>query len=676
MALGILSRDAVERAIAEYDALGRDAFLNKHGFGRATAYALVVDGREYDPKAIAGVAYGFDHPDEGTLKNTEFNGGHPLRAAFRPAGYEVVLRTTPGAVEIKERLERFMAAYPDARSDQFRGDHPVQSLLKELGDELAKSGPLAVRPDVRVKTSVGQGNWAGVPWVALLDARVTQSTLSGVYPVLLFREDMSGVYLALAQGTQQLKQQGRAYMLEQLELAATRVRGLIDEELGAREFTPGNEIDLGAGNLARDYAASTIVHKFYERGRIPEDSEILRDLEAVLNLSDADIAQATGEGRPRAETVGLSDVATAFRAAVDASGLLVPKGHGDRVTSLIAALVTKPFVILSGMSGSGKTQLALRLGEWFGHGPNGRRFLPVAVRPDWTGPESLFGYEDALRPAVNGKAAWFVPSTLSFLLAAAEEPDMPYLLLLDEMNLAHVERYFSDFLSGVETRDAILPNLARGQDGEWRLRSETEQFVPLPRNVFVIGTVNVDETTYQFSPKVLDRATTFEVRTRTDELMDDTVRPNAVTPADTEHLRTLVSRVLDDTWHSGNTGTVAIAKALRDLHGRLSESDDEFGHRVFYESKRLAAALGELGISDRNAVLDHLLLLKILPRIHGSRRRAEPVLKRLAAFAMDPDGPQAIDPSGTSEPALPMTMSKVARMLRSVEINQFVSFTD
>ena len=95
MGLGVLSREAIERAIAEYDELGRDAFLSKHGFGRATTYALVVDGREYDPKAIAGVAYGFDHPEEGTLKNTEFNGGLQLRPAFRPAGFDVVLRTTP-----------------------------------------------------------------------------------------------------------------------------------------------------------------------------------------------------------------------------------------------------------------------------------------------------------------------------------------------------------------------------------------------------------------------------------------------------------------------------------------------------------------------------------------------------------------------------------------------------
>src|SRR4051794_5485856 len=132
MALGALSRTAIERAIAEYDELGRDAFLSKYGFGRATSYALIVDGREYDPKAIAGVAYGFDHPDEGILKNTEFNGGHQLRSAYRPAGFDVVLRTPADAAVLKELFERFMTAYPGARRGPFRGDHAVQGLLRSL----------------------------------------------------------------------------------------------------------------------------------------------------------------------------------------------------------------------------------------------------------------------------------------------------------------------------------------------------------------------------------------------------------------------------------------------------------------------------------------------------------------------------------------------------------------
>ena len=676
MGLGVLSREAIERAISEYDELGRDAFLSKHGFGRATTYALVVGGREYDPKAIAGVAFGFDHPEEGTLQNTEFNGGLQLRPAFRPAGFDVVLRTQPDSFVLQELLERFMAEYPDARSGPFRGDHPVQSLMRRITEQLQQSTPLTGRPEVTVKGSVGLGNWAGVPWVAFLDRRVTTSTQSGVYPVLLFREDMTGVYVGVAQGTQLMKQQGRQFMLDELGRAAARVRELISPDLLARGFASDDDVRLGSGSLARDYEASTIVHKLYERGRVPADAELLQDLDAVLDLSDADIDRGRAPSDAHGGFEMLPQVIAAFRSSVDASGLLVAPGHGDRVRSFISALVTKPFVILSGMSGSGKTQLALRLGEYFGTGPHGRRALAVSVRPDWTGPEALFGYEDALRPAIDGQAAWFVPDTLAFMLAAAEEPDMPHLLLLDEMNLAHVERYFSDFLSGVESRDAILPNLARGEDGEWRIASSTEPRVPIPRNVFVVGTVNVDETTYQFSPKVLDRATTFEVRTSTAELNDEVRRPTAIAHGEITHLRTLVNLVLDDTWQARSFQRPVIAAALRDLHQRLTESDDEFGHRVFYESLRLAAALEWSGVVERNALLDHLILLKILPRIHGSRRRAEPVLKRLAAFAADPDGPRELDSVAVDEPALPMTMSKLRRMLRAVEINQFVSFTD
>ena len=671
MPLGTLTRESIERAIAEFDDLGRDAFLSKYGFGRATSYALVVNGREYDPKAIAGVAYGLDHPAEGPLKNTDFSGGVQLRSAYRPAGFDVVLRTRADSFDLRDLLEQFMSDYLAAKTQPYSGSHAIHGIVRQLTEALATSSPLIARPDVKVKASVGLGNWAGVPWIAFLDARSTTSTQRGVYPVVLFREDMKGVYLTVAQGVTDLRQQGRRHMLERLAEAAERVRGCATSDLWSRGFVDGNDIGLGSSPLARDYTASTIVHKFYEAGNVPDDSTILQDLDAALDLVDADLQVTSSAGGPDLEIV-----ATAFREAVDASGLRVPTGHGDRVLALLAALVTKPFVILSGMSGSGKTQLALRLGEWFGTGPRGRRFLPVPVRPDWTGPEALFGYEDALRPAVAGKAAWFVPSTLEFLLAAAAEPDMPYLLLLDEMNLAHVERYFSDFLSGVESRDAVLPNLSRGPDGEWRLLSDSESLVPLPRNVFVVGTVNVDETTYQFSPKVLDRATTFEVRTQTDELIDEVGKPAAIPPAESQFLKVLTDRVLDDSWQDGDEVLAPIGASLRDLHDRLSATGDEFGHRVYYESRRFAVALNELGVDGRDALLDHIVMLKVLPRIHGSRRRAEPVLNTLLAFALDPDAARDRPVEAETVGRLPMSVHKIRRMLRTLEMNQFVSFTD
>ena len=86
--------------------------------------------------------------------------------------------------------------------------------------------------------------------------------------------------------------------------------------------------------------------------------------------------------------------------------------------------MTKPLVILTGLSGSGKTQIAIRFGEWLG----ADRMLVVPVRPDWTGAEALFGYEDALKPIDGGRAAWSVPETLQFFLKAGANPVFPYQL--------------------------------------------------------------------------------------------------------------------------------------------------------------------------------------------------------------------------------------------------------
>ena len=157
------------------------------------------------------------------------------------------------------------------------------------------------------------------------------------------------------------------------------------------------------------------------------------------------------------------------------------------------------------------------------------------------------------------------------------------------------------------------------------------------------------------------------------------MRPTAVPSSAVAHLRTLVNLVLDDTWQRRSTQRTAVASSLRTLHSALAETDDEFGHRVFYEGLRFAAALEAVGVTSRNPILDRLILLKVLPRIHGSRRRAEPgvlrgsLTSRPTQTASHLPHPQ---PPAQADPALPMTAAKVARMLRAAEIHQYISFTD
>jgi len=400
----------------------------------------------------------------------------------------------------------------------------------------------------------------------------------------------------------------------------------------------------------------------------------------VLVRNSPEIRDALSWYQPVGQLPGGSDVDLAvvyreFADAVKASGLTFAP-DSTLVRAFLGGILAKPFAILTGLSGSGKTQLAMRLGDWLGLDADGRpRYLVVPVRPDWTGPEALLGYEDALRSAEAKTPVWFVPDALQFILRAVADPTVPYLLILDEMNLAHVERYFADFLSGTESRQPVLPDLVRRDDeASWEVRSVPGERLPLPRNLLVIGTVNVDETTYMFSPKVLDRAWTYEFRVDADSLDPDQGRPDPAPPAPDEIIQQFCGLVEDDEWHRRHPYRQRddLVAGLRDVHRLLAQVGFEFGHRTMYESLRFAAiyaALADPGAPAPSVdeVLDHILMQKILPRLHGSRRRLEPVLTSLEGQSRGSD-------AGSRR--WPLTHSKVERMLDTVRANQFVSFAE
>lgn len=383
-----------------------------------------------------------------------------------------------------------------------------------------------------------------------------------------------------------------------------------------------------------------------------------------------------------ARSLGPEELCSSFSLALRASGLSFGVQHGGIVRSFFCSVLAKPFVILTGLSGSGKTQLALKLGEWLGE----RRYRVVPVRPDWTGPESLLGYEDALLPVDHGRRAWHVPDALELMLRAAQDPQRPYLLVLDEMNLAHVERYFADVLSGVESREAVLPNLQQEADGYWRVPHAQSAIRTMPRNLIIVGTVNVDETTYMFSPKVLDRANTIEFRVPTDALPiepEAVARPGRCSPANNNELSSLLRIAIDDTWHVMNaTASLAtFASTVRQIHEGLALHSYEFGHRTYYESLRLAALIMSGGEDGVEQAVDIFLLQKILPRLHGARRTLEPVLRSLGAFAFEsrPMTSSAGDfdvlgVPANKVPAMPRTFAKVSRMMKALHANQFASF--
>jgi len=381
---------------------------------------------------------------------------------------------------------------------------------------------------------------------------------------------------------------------------------------------------------------------------------------------------APGESRP------FIDVAEEFSQSLFNCGITFGERHEEIVDRFLCSLVTKPFLILTGLSGSGKTQIAVKFGEWLGEDYH----LLIPVRPDWTGGEAIFGYENALDTASN--PSWFVPASLEFIIKANQNPNDPYLLILDEMNLAHVERYFGDFLSGLESRKPTIPNLQKGDDGKWRLKEDETHLIPLPSNLFVVGTVNIDETTYMFSPKVLDRANTIEFRVATEDLTHGLNKPIPCEPGHQGSIRTFLALSEDDQWQYQHTpATIEIyADKLRKLHEMLCEGGFEFGHRVFYEACRFFAFYGELGHDTWEEALDIQIMQKILPRLHGSQRVLGPTLRKVGAFCYNPiqfdDKTTTFDPLSidVTDAVLKHSFAKVQRMYRNLMLNQYASFTE
>ena len=178
------------------------------------------------------------------------------------------------------------------------------------------------------------------------------------------------------------------------------------------------------------------------------------------------------------------------------------------------SLKTKPFVILTGISGTGKTKIAQVFAQYMCQDKETQeerqsRYAFIPVRPDWMDNKGLLGYYNLL------DEKYYSTPVLRILLEAKDHPEKPYFIILDEMNLAKVEQYFSDFLSIMESRTTGDPrgekldlhsiNEAKTPDGD-----TIPENIHIPANVFFTGTVNVDESTYMFSPKVLDRANVVE----------------------------------------------------------------------------------------------------------------------------------------------------------------------
>lgn len=304
----------------------------------------------------------------------------------------------------------------------------------------------------------------------------------------------------------------------------------------------------------------------------------------------------------------------------------------------LVAIRTKPFVLLAGISGTGKSRIVRELAfkscpkelqDKDGTTPG--NYLMVEVKPNWHDSSELLGYYS------NISKKYKITPFVKFLVKAKQYPNVPFFVCLDEMNLAPVEQYFAEFLSVLETRrktteGCIGSGVLVAQ--EYLSELEQDEDLTLPGNVIIIGTVNMDDTTHQFSRKVIDRAMTIEMNGGVLSEMfghshdlEYTEEQSQVWTMDKELaiLYTNADEVLEVHKEWSNKIVNELPKRLNEINVCLKNTPFEVSYRVLNE---LVIYLGVLldntgGVDEAKfnelvkLAVDNIMLMKILPRVEG-----------------------------------------------------------
>ncbi len=595
----------------------------------------------------------------------------------------------------KMQLIEFMNNYVNARTSEDFARHPLGYLIRNEIPKKISALPFIDTNILKIQGSCGQGNWATVPWIAILNKNITTTTQEGVYIVYLFSEDMERLYLTLNQGcTKLIQKHGRREAIKKMQSVAESVRSTIKNTY----FNTDNDLTIGN----EFYEQGCIFYKEYLANSIPEDTILFDDLEKMVeiynsyynlfveNAIDIDLLEEDAANQDE-DAANRDNVYDEFNVKDEIKRIceyIRSKGFSydnETIINFYLSLKSKPFVILAGPSGTGKSKLVKLFAEAIGATSENGRFKLIPVRPDWSDSTDLLGYRD-----LHGK---FHPgSLLSFIKEASENINLPYFLCLDEMNLARVEYYFSDILSIMETRtwdreriitDRLFSREFFGDDEE-----AASKFMNLhiPENLYIVGTVNMDETTFPFSKKVLDRANTIEfsyVDLDFDFRIEDSEQPATLILHNdflkSEYITLKDCKILQDT-------VLTSVSILKEINNVLLEANQQFGYRIRDEICYYLAYNHTYDLLPFDTAMDYEILQKILPRIQGSSMSIKKLLIELFKICINNQAQNfSPDNAGVNEdmfkyidnnPSIPYKKSalKIASMMRRFEEDGFTSY--
>lgn len=693
-------------------------------------------------------------------------------------------------INVRDSLEIIFKELPLAKK---RGEkpkkHDVGRAFSNIRDAIFEIA-ISIHPDKSYNSTAyyqAYGNWYKLPYVYIEDQANKDKFghWDQHYVGFWFKEDLDGVYLSLQQGgnyaTNLLGKKLGEYSEEDLKNYlndhAKQIKEQLKDSVGLEKFIEESMLTA--------FSDKTIYGKYYDKKNLPSNDQIISDFKKLFTLYSTLKPDEDGPTPPEI---------TFFE-------YLAKKGYFfdyKLVENFLLSLKVKPFVILTGNSGTGKTKLSQLFAQYLNlknrthsfkeiynealsfkrtvttysrkHGGGWRlkeneveallnsfnaneinelpedlnlgiyrqeqkikgtgylkevkqsyseipqiylyydKDLPfynklgdmsgeleihilkkdyepihnqrheiVPVGANWTENRHIIGFYNVITEKYQGTEA------LDLILSASDDINEPYFLVLDEMNLSHVERYFSDFLSAMESEEDIELHQAITDEAKDEQHQLPPRKMKLSENLMVVGTVNIDETTYMFSPKVLDRANTLEFLTQSAEAYMSGSPEYSVT-GDLDYLQNPLSDVdiknevnirtenimqLHNRLNGVKTGDNqelwgVLSRNIGQFQGILKDADFDFGFRTINEIIRFMYVAWQYEHRPNQwenweRYFDAQIMQKMLPKLHGSQKELSKVLEILEQKC--------------AKGNFPSSTEKIKWMRKTLKDKRYVSFT-